>query len=231
MSRYSLEEFLNETAQEDLGQGLFELESPRFLEVNLNGTVWTKMGSMVAYTGAIKFTREGLLEHGIGKFLKKRLTGEGAKLTKAEGTGRLYLADQGKKVQILDLGGKAITVNGNDLLAFEETINWDIKFVKKLGAMMSGGLFNVTLEGQGMVAITTHYEPLTLRVTPGQAVLTDPNATVAWSADLQPNFKTDVSLKTFFGRGSGESIQMEFQGEGFVVVQPYEEIAIAASSS
>ena len=37
------------------------------LEINLNGGVWTKMGSMVAYVGNIKFTREGILEHGIGK--------------------------------------------------------------------------------------------------------------------------------------------------------------------
>ena len=35
--------------------------------------------------------------------------------------------------------------------------------------------------------------------------------------------KTDISLKTFFGRGSGESFQMEFNGDGFVVIQPYEE--------
>ncbi len=39
-------------------------------------------------------------------------------------------------------------------------------------------------------------------------------------------FKTDVSLKTFFGRGSGESIQMEFNGDGFVVIQPSEEHAM-----
>ncbi len=55
-------------------------------------------------------------------------------------------------------------------------------------------------------------------------VYTDPNATVAWSGNLQPNIKTDVSLKTFFGRSSGESLQMEFVGDGFVVIQPYEEV-------
>ena len=55
-------------------------------------------------------------------------------------------------------------------------------------------------------------------------VRTDPNATVAWSGSLSPGFKTDVSLKTFFGRGSGESIQMLFEGDGFVVIQPYEEV-------
>jgi uncharacterized protein (AIM24 family) len=54
-------------------------------------------------------------------------------------------------------------------------------------------------------------------------VFTDPNATVAWSGGLTPTFKADVGLKTFFGRGSGESFQMRFDGDGFVVVQPYEE--------
>jgi uncharacterized protein (AIM24 family) len=91
-------------------------------------------------------------------------------------------------------------------------------------AMMAGGLFNVKLEGTGMVAITSHYDPMTLIVTPDQPVITDPNATIAWSGSLTPNFKTDISLKTFVGRGSGESIQMEFVGNGFVVIQPFEEV-------
>ena len=81
-----------------------------------------------------------------------------------------------------------------------------------------------------MVAITSHYDPLTLRVTPDRPVKTDPNATVAWSGSLSPEFRTDVSLRTFLGRGSGESIQMEFRGEGFVVVQPYEEVVMAQAS-
>ena len=95
--------------------------------------------------------------------------------------------------------------------------------MRKMSAIVAGGLFNVKLEGTGMVAISTHYEPLALMVTPDQPVITDPNATIAWSGNLTPEFRTDVSLKTFLGRGSGESIQMEFRGNGFVVVQPYEE--------
>jgi uncharacterized protein (AIM24 family) len=229
--RYTIAEFVNQNRQRDRGQGFFELESPRMLEVNLNGRVWTKMGSMVAYLGNIKFTREGMMEHGVGKFLKKALSGEGARLTKAEGQGKLYLADAGKKVQILNLQGETIFVNGNDLLAFEDRIEWDISMMRKLSAMMAGGLFNVRLSGQGMIAITSHYEPLVLMVTAGQPVITDPNATIAWSGSLSPEFRTDVSLKTFFGRGSGESIQMQFQGDGFVVVQPFEEITFQGQAA
>lgn len=230
-NRYSLDQFVEATAQQDRGEGLFELESERMLEINLDGMIWTKMGSMVAYRGEIKFTREGILEHGLGRLLKRAVSGEGAKLTKAEGRGQLYLADEGKKVSILNLQGDALVVNGNDLLAFEDALNWDVKIMKKLTAVMAGGLFNVRLEGSGMIAITTHYDPMTLRVTPDTPVITDPNATVAWSGNLEPQFKTDVSLKTFIGRGSGESIQMRFEGDGFVVIQPYEEGVFQSGSS
>jgi len=198
------------------------------LEANLDGLLWIKTGAMIAYMGAIKFEREGLLEKGIGRLLKKAVTGEGARLTKASGQGTMYLADDGKSIQILNLQGEAIFVNGNDLLAFEPQIDWDIKMMKKMTAIVAGGLFNVRLEGTGMVAITTHFEPLTLIVRPGHPIRTDPNATVAWSGNLQPEFKTDISFKTFLGRGSGESIQMEFDGDGFVVVQPYEEVTFQA---
>ena len=103
MNKYSVSEFVEKTAQRDRGEGLFELETERLLEINLDGMIWTKMGSMVAYVGDVKFTRERILEHGIGKLLKKAFSGEGASLTKAEGRGRVYLADAGKKVSILGL--------------------------------------------------------------------------------------------------------------------------------
>lgn len=224
MSRYSMDEFVNQTKQQDKGEGLFELETPRMLEINLNGQIWAKAGAMVSYRGNIKFEREGILEHGLGKMFKKALTGEGTALMKANGNGKLYVADQGKKIIILNLQGESLFVNGNDLLAFEPSINWDIKLMRKIAGMMSGGLFNVRLEGRGMIAITSHYEPLTLLVTPDNPVYTDPNATVAWSGNLSPEFVTDISFKTFLGRGSGESIQMKFSGNGFVVVQPFEEV-------
>lgn len=230
MNRYSIEEFVKNTEQVDKGEGFFELETPRMLEVNLESLVWAKAGSMVAYHGKIKFEREGVLEHGIGAMFKKALTGEGASLMKATGQGKLYLADSGKKIIILHLQNEAIYVNGNDLLAFEPTIKHEIKLMKKVAGMIAGGLFNVRCEGTGLVAITAHYEPLTLRVTPNKPIITDPNATVAWSGSLQPDFQTDISLKTFIGRGSGESIQMRFEGDGFVIVQPYEETYMTAQS-
>jgi uncharacterized protein (AIM24 family) len=230
MGRYTIQDFIQKSAQRDLEQGEFELEGDRMLEINLNGMIWTKTGSMVAYRGDIRFTREGMLDRGIGNLLKKAVSGEGTKLTKAEGRGKLYLADSGKKITVLTLQNEHIFVNGNDVLALDDTLTFDIRMMRKVSAMLSGGLFNVEVQGSGMLAITTHYDPLTLLVTPDSPVVTDPNATVAWSGTLQPEFQTDVSLKTFFGRGSGESIQMLFRGHGFVVIQPYEEVYMQHTS-
>jgi len=122
MSRYSLSEFIAATSDKERNEGVFELESERMLQINLNGEVWIKMGSMVAYRGNIKFTREGILEHGMGKMLKHAVSGEGTQPTKAEGQDALNLADGGKKVSILELGGETLFVNGNDIMAFEQTI-------------------------------------------------------------------------------------------------------------
>lgn len=223
MGRYSIDSFVKETSQRDRGEGTFEQETPHLLEVNLDGKVWTKWGSMVAYRGSIKFDKAGLSDKGLGKYFKEKLTGEGMMLTKATGEGQLYLADNGKKVSIIELDDEAIFVNGNDVLAFEDSVKWDVKMMRKAAGMMAGGLFNVKLEGPGMIAITTHKEPITLKVTKDEPVMTDPQATVAWSGSLAPDLKTDISLKTFVGRASGESLQMKFKGEGFVVIQPYEE--------
>jgi uncharacterized protein (AIM24 family) len=223
MAGHSIQDFLTASAQDDSARDKFVLENAYMLEVNLNGRVWSKAGAMIAYTGNVKFTREGLAEQGVTRMLKKMASGEGATLMKMEGQGRVYLADVGKKIHLMQLQGETIYVNGNDLLALEDEIAWDITMMRRISGMMAGGLFNVKLSGTGTVALTTHYDPLTLQVQPGQTVYTDPNATVAWSGSLTPDIKTDISFKTLLGRGSGESIQLAFNGTGWVVLQPYEE--------
>jgi uncharacterized protein (AIM24 family) len=225
MSVHTLNEFLHKSVQQDHGQETFQLENNRMLEIHVDGQMWTKLGSTVAYRGALKFQREGALEHGVKKFIKRSLTGEVNTLTKVTGKGILYVADEAKHITLIRLHNESIYVNGNDLLAFEPSIEWDIKVIKRVGSMLASGLFTVKLTGSGTVALTSHGEPMTLVCSATDPVSTDPNATIAWSESLFPEPKIDINLKTLLGRGSGETIQMQFIGEGFVIVQPYEEIA------
>ncbi len=226
VSHTSLAQFVQAHAEHPDKHDDFTLETDRILEINLDGRVWIKAGAMIAYVGGIKFEREGLLEQGLGNLLKKAVSSEGISLSKAEGQGRLYLADAGRRVTVLALDGESIFINGNDLLALQDGLSRDIKLMRKLSAMASGGLFNVKVAGRGLVAFCTEGQPLVLKVTPEAPVFTDPQATVAWSGDLSPDFHTDLSFKTFLGRGSGDSFQMKFQGHGFVVVQPWEETPV-----
>jgi len=197
------------------------------LEVHVKGRVWSKLGAMVAYRGNLRFVREGAFEGGLGRFLTKMVSGEAAPLTKIEGQGIAYLADQKKKVTILRLNGReTLSVNGNDLLAFEDTIQYAITMHRRVAGMLAGGLFSLRLSGTGLVAIVSHGKPLTLKCTAGDPITTDPNATVAWSGHLTPEFKTDISMRSLLGRGGGEAFQMRFQGDGFVVVQPFEEVPV-----
>ncbi|KQR65191.1 AIM24 family protein [Pedobacter sp. Leaf176] len=228
---YTLNELIQESAENPNENDFFELEKPAMLEVNLkNQKILAKAGSMVGYIGNIDFKREGLLSKGLGGLLKKAISGEGTSLMHAAGTGKLYLADEGKKVKIIRLQNESIFVNGNDVLAIEDGIKNDIKMLKSIAGMMSGGLFQVRLSGSGYIAITTHGEPLLLKVSTNQPVYTDPNATVAWSENLSPNIKTNLTFGSFLGRGSGESFQLEFFGEGWVLVQPYEEVKYVQKS-
>jgi len=222
-------EFVDAYEEKDVSAESFELENEHLLEVRLKGLVWAKSGAMVARTGHVKFTRQGLMEQGLGNLLKKAVSGEGMVLMKMEGQGRVYLADAGKKITLLRLAGDTIFVNGNDVLALEQGVDSKITLMKRVAGMLSGGLFNVRLSGTGLVAITSHYDPLILKVSAASGpVFTDPNATVAWSGGLTPEVATDISFKTLLGRGSGESIQLKFAGEGWVVVQPYEETYLQA---
>jgi uncharacterized protein (AIM24 family) len=228
---HSLADFFAATAERDNPGDVFELESLKMLEARVRGRIWSKLGAMVAYRGNLKFVREGMLEGGIGKALMKMVSGEMSPLAKIEGDGLVYLADSGKEITILRLAGDSINVSGNDLLAFEDTVSYAITMHKRVAGMLSGGLFSAKLTGNGMVAIVTHGRPLTLRVTPNDPVITDPNATVAWSGNLSPEIRTDITMRSLIGRGGGESFQMLFRGDGFVVVQPFEETPVVTASS
>jgi uncharacterized protein (AIM24 family) len=214
------------TDQERPDAGAFEVENRATLQINLRGTVYAKAGAMVAYRGDVKFSRKGVLEDGVGKLFKKALTGEGMTLMKMEGNARVYLADKNKRVHVLKLQGESLCVNGNDLLALESTLEWDIVMLKSVAGALAGGLFNVQISGSGLVALTTHGDPLVLPVAGNRPVHTDPQATVAWSGGLQPEIHTNLSLGALVGRTSGESVQMRFAGSGWVMVQPYEEAPV-----
>jgi uncharacterized protein (AIM24 family) len=207
----------NETASTDA----FALQNSKLLKVHLDQvTIQSKLGAMVAYQGEVTFEHAG--SGGMGRMLKKAVTGEGQSLMKITGAGEVFLADTAQDIHLLYLEDDFITVNGRNLLAFDAGIEWDIKKVQGGGsAMMAGGLFNTELKGTGWVAIVSDGPPVLLNVA-SAPTFADAQAAITWSSGVTTAIRTDVKMKNLIGRGSGESIQVAFSGQGWALVQPSE---------
>jgi len=219
--------------QETQSTDAFALQNSKLLKVSLNQiTIQARLGSMVAYQGDVRFEHAG--SGGLNKFIKKAVTGEGTKLMKIEGTGEVFLAHRAEDIHLIKLESDQITCNGENILAFDAGIDWDIKRVEGGSAMsgaLAGGLYNMALSGSGWVAIISDGPPVLLQ-TGDVPTFCDPQAAITWSSNLQTHLKTDVNMKSLIGKSSGESLQIGFAGAGWVLVQPSEgRVAQVASGS
>lgn len=204
------------------------LQSSKMLRTALNGQldVLASQGAMVAYQGQMEFKYEG--SGGLGKLMKKMVSGEGGNLMRVQGMGEVFFARQAEDIFLLELTGDGITINTKSLLAFDANLNWDIKMIGNAG-LMAGGLFNLVVNGQGVVAVTSDGPPMLLDCS-RQPTFVDPQAAVCWSSNLVPTIKNDFKMGSLIGRGSGESFQLGFHGPGFVVVQPSEGMPVVATA-
>jgi uncharacterized protein (AIM24 family) len=206
--------------QETTSTESFTLQNSKLLRVSLAGkTIQAKLGSMVAYQGDVTFEHAG--SGGMGRMLKKAMTGEGQSLMKVTGNGEVFLADSAQDVHLIHLDGEKITVNGPNLLAFDADIDWDIERVQGASGAMGAGLYNTSLKGTGWVAILSDGPPVLLDVA-SAPTFADAQAAITWSEGVTTALKTDFKMKSLIGKSSGETVQMAFQGTGWVLVQPSE---------
>jgi uncharacterized protein (AIM24 family) len=204
------------------GGDAFALQNPRMLKVALDGEVMARQGTMVAFQGQVDFEYQGA--GGIGRMLKKAVTGEGVPLMRCRGKGDVFFANYAAEVHLVRLEGDALSVNGHSILAFEPTLSWDIRRIEG-ASMFAGGLFNTILEGTGWAAICAHGTPVVLQTDAPTYV--DAQAAIAWSANLQTSMHRTMKAGALVGRGSGEAVQLAFAGSGFVVVQASEGQGVA----
>jgi uncharacterized protein (AIM24 family) len=196
----------------------FALQNPWLLKATLGPDVLAVKGSMVAYQGQVTFTHEGA--GSMRRLLKKVMTSEDNPLMRVSGQGEVFFARSASTVFLVTLEGDALSVNGSSLLAFDASLEWDIRRVKGAG-MVAGGFFNTEITGQGVVALTSDGQPVVLDCSQ-QPTFVDVQAAVAWSANLVPQVVSSMNFRSLLRGGTGEAFQYAFQGPGFVVVQPSE---------
>jgi uncharacterized protein (AIM24 family) len=203
------------------------LQHAKCVKYVVNGECLARQGAMVAYRGNVQFE---VKSQGVGNFLKRAVTGEGVALMAVRGQGEAWFAAGAQDCFVLELEqGDALSINGRNVLCFDPTLRYDIQLVRGAG-MFGGGLFNCVFSGVGRLAISSDGQPLVIPVSPQAPVFVDTDAVVGWSSALQTGIQKSQSLKSMLRGGSGELFQLALSGQGFVIVQPSEGVAVPQQS-
>ncbi|WP_131767659.1 AIM24 family protein [Candidatus Protofrankia californiensis] len=204
----------------------FTLQNGKMLKATLGAEgmreFYARKGAMVAYQGGATFDAHW---EGWGRQFRSLFQGgEGLNLMKVSGGGTVFLAYQAQDVHILDLAGDGLTVDGKNVLAFDAGLHWDVVRIDSQVSIAGAGSYQVELSGNGKVAVVTSGAPLVMHVTPQNYYFADADAVVGWSSSLQVSMQAAVTSSSVWRpRGNtGESWQMQFSGDGYVIVQPCE---------
>lgn len=202
----------------------FTLVRPDVLRVNLNGTVWMRPAAMTGNLGDIRFARDpGLLNESIYTFLYKAFIGENSFLSVAQGKGQIYFTVGSHKIILIRLNNESISIQGYNVIAFEEKLEHYVHMMGNVAGITAGGLFFVTLSGSGWVAMSVCGSPFTVDIDDGQSLGSVPIRTLAWESHIKPEIKTDVTRINLMGRGVVDTLQMVFEGQGRVALHGNEE--------
>ncbi|MEW2565455.1 TerD family protein [Streptomyces sp. NPDC047070] len=181
--------------------------------------VLARQGSMVLYQGKVDFSYKGA---GFSGRLVGNATGQEMQLMRCSGRGQVFLAENGAMLHPIELQGDAVCVSAENVLAFDETLQYEVRRVEGHG-IPGGALFTMQFQGTGTIVVKTRGVPVVLPVTP--TTFADCNAVVAWSAASQVIVSSQVRMRrNAYPGDTGESVNLQFRGApgNFIVVQPYE---------
>ncbi|MFD4974549.1 TerD family protein [Streptomyces sp. NPDC058424] len=181
--------------------------------------VLARQGSMVLYQGKVDFTYKGA---GFAGRITGNVAGQEMQLMRCTGQGQVFFAENSTHLHPVELQGDAICVSAENVLAFDESLEYEVRRVEGHG-IPGGALFTMQFQGTGTIVVKTHGTPVVLPVTPTTFV--DSNAVVAWSAAAQVIVSSQVRMRrNAYPGDSGEGVNLQFRAApgNFVVVQPYE---------
>jgi len=191
------------------------------------GSSYFKHDSILATRGDFDLSATKPVKHSGGifgfieKLIKSKILGFETYFVEATGSGTILAGDGGHLTVIEVPEGEVVTVDQSHILfcntPVEVTANLD-------GAVLSTGLIDAEVEGPAVLVVTSECDPVPITVTPGETVHVDPQCVVAWKGDLTfiPTWKGHA-LDLLLGRTHGEEFMLEVEGEGQVLVSPYDE--------
>ncbi len=183
------------------------------------GAMQWSAGSVSATTGI-----KGLGDFA-GKMLRGKVSGESAIKPEYEGSGLLVLEPTYKHLILIDMAewNNAIVLDDGLFLACESKIKHKLVARSNFSSAIAGGegLFNLGLEGSGIVCVESYCpkEELITVDLQDDVLKIDGNLAIAWSTSLK--FTTERSGKSLIGSAaSGEGLVNVYRGTGRVLLAP-----------
>tara|TARA_Y100000310_G_C20701809_1_gene830653 strand:+ start:7745 stop:8467 length:723 start_codon:yes stop_codon:yes gene_type:complete len=192
------------------------------IELGKADTINAQAGSLIYKTGNVVIEVES---KGVGKIFKRMITGESLFLTKyktVDGSGIVGVAGNiPGKIKSFDLKqGESIIAEKGAYLCSDQTIDIDIKFVKKIGAALFGGegIILQKINGPGTVLVHAAGDLIEYNLKKGERMDVDTSHIVAFEESVDYDIRRVGGVKsTVFG---GEGLFLaQMTGPGKVVLQ------------
>ena len=161
----------------------------------------------------------------IRKMFKGAVTKESVIKPEYTGTGKVILEPTYKHIILLDVGewGGSLTVEDGMFLASEASLSQKVVMRSNLSSAALGGegLFNLSLNGSGIVALESDVpiqELIEIELN-NDVLKIDGNMAVAWTSGLQ--FTVERASRNLIGSAaSGEGLVNVYKGTGRVLMAP-----------
>lgn len=196
-----------------------ELDGRAGVTLQAGAMQWTA-GSVRATTGV-----KGVGDF-FGKTIRGSVTGESAIKPEYVGEGTVVCEPTYRHILLMspqeEMGG-TIVINDGLFMACASDVGHRVIMVRRPSAMVAGneGLFNLGLEGSGVVALESPVPASELVVVDfdGDELKVDGNFAIAWTEAL--SFNVERSGKSLVGSAvSGEGLVNVYRGRGRVLLSP-----------
>ena len=186
---------------------LFHVRPDGGLEIASRGVVFVRKGSVVWYSGKVRFASEPA-------FRGTRLE----RILRADGRGNLLVNDPGRSAFRRDLNGESLCLEGGRLLALDHGLSFRLEPIHDF--RMNRRVDILKIQGKGSVILSVGGPLLAHTVTGEFPLNVSSRDLVAWSGDLVPSILEDRFLEEVMMPDVGSAPKIRFEGEGTVLTEP-----------
>jgi uncharacterized protein (AIM24 family) len=185
---------------------LFRVNDDGTLEVASRGLVYVRKGSVVWYSGRMRFAEEP-------GFAGSRLE----RLLRVEGPGDLLLCDPNRRAVARDTGGQSLSLEGSRVLALSAALRFRLEPIQDFRTRRRVDILKVHGGGGAVFSVAGPLEAHD--VSPEFPLSVSSRDLVAWTGDLLPSVMEDRFLDEIMLPDAANAPKLRFEGEGVVLTE------------